>query len=155
MINKGMRPRVVLKDTSPLPLSPPKLSRLVFTDTLRMEPGSNPVLDPFPKASLRTLRFSPAYLTGGEKSGSGKRKVHWSRAGSAEPTHPRAKGDALQLWGRAVYALFLEVSVTISHLALEESGHGRFREASQQHSWRWRQKLLCDNCPPRTQCRVN
>lgn len=74
MINKGMRPRVVLKDTSPLPLSPPKLSRLVFTDTLRMEPGSNPVLDPFPKASLRTLRFSPAYLTGGKRAALGRGK---------------------------------------------------------------------------------
>ena len=150
-----MSPRVVLKEISLLPLSQLKLSGQVFTDMLLMEPKRNLFLDPFPQAILSTLCFSPAYLTR-------KSKLLWEEENSLKTRRkqrahsPKSKGRCPASMGKGGLSLqFLEVCVTVSHLAPEESSLGRFREESQQHSWRWRQKLLYDNCPPRTQFRVN
>lgn len=157
MINKGMCSGVVLKEISLFPFSPANaLTPTIYRHT--MNRAGKIKKKPSTSISQKDSQYILLPSFPGRKSFSGKRKVHWRHAGGIGRTRPgianvEVKVGALQLREGGPSSQFLEVSVTISHLAPEESGLGRFREES-QHSW-WRQKLLCDNCPPRAQFRVN
>lgn len=141
MINKGMHPRVVLKEISLPPpsfLSPQqKFSPhcLLILRTQLYRKLTTPIRSTY---SQYTLLLS--LLSKQEESIALERGKITHSSKKSKGRCPAATGE-----GRPS-SQFLEVCVTISHLA-PESSLGRLREGSQGHSWRWRQKLLCDNCP--------